>query len=329
MSLQMHLNDIDQLFTQVFNKKQTEPLDPLHSKWIGKLGHGRVSYEYLPDGLFATQEYYFHQDVTAYSHNNNISCCFLMCTIEGDNCFGLSNKRDLHHFRHSMITLGYSKTEEEYRIDFKKTSNTRQYSFCFSKEKLLSYIDEFHNDQLAKKVIKADVFEIFERIPMTYTHRMMLEKLVNNPYHGSLKKLYFETHANLFLLSIFTDLSTFYHTSFTICEEDKQRLQKAKTLLLKDIQNPPTIDELAKMVSINQDKLKKGFKALFGNTIFKTLTEVRMQLAYEHLKKREMSVSEIAFEAGYENVSNFIAVFKKTYGQTPGQMRKERSFYHS
>ncbi len=328
MSLQMHLDDIHQMFTQAFEKKQTEPLDGLNAKWIGKVGHGKVSYEYLPDGLFATQQYYFQQDITAYSNSTDVSCCFLMCTVEGDNRFGLSDNKNMYHFNQNMITLGFSRVEEEYRIDFKKTSKTRQYSFCFSKEKLLNYIKEFNNDHLLKKISAADSFEIFEHIPMTYVHRMMLEKLINNPYHGSLKKLYFETHANLFLLTIFAELSTFYNTSFVIQEEDKQQLQKAKTLLLQDIQNPPTIDELAKMVSINQDKLKKGFKALFGNTIFKTLTEVRMQIAYEHLKQKEMSVSEIAFEAGYENVSNFIAVFKKTYGQTPGQMRKEKQFYH-
>ena len=83
------------------------------------------------------------------------------------------------------------------------------------------------------------------------------------------------------------------------------------------------------MVSINQDKLKKGFKTLFGNTIFKTLTQERMKIAYSQMQRDDMSVGEVAYGTGYENVSNFISVFKREFGKTPGEMRKERSFYYS
>ena len=67
---------------------------------------------------------------------------------------------------------------------------------------------------------------------------------------------------------------------------------------------------------------------LFGNTVFKILTEQRMKIAYLHVQQNEMRIHEIAFEAGYENVSKFIAVFKKEFGMTPGEMRKKKKYYY-
>ena len=63
--------------------------------------------------------------------------------------------------------------------------------------------------------------------------------------------------------------------------------------------------------------------------IHKINTIEKMEQAFENLKNLDMSIWEIAHEAGYENVSNFINVFRKKFGKTPGDMRKERSFCYS
>ncbi|MFT4016884.1 MAG: helix-turn-helix transcriptional regulator [Agriterribacter sp.] len=75
---------------------------------------------------------------------------------------------------------------------------------------------------------------------------------------------------------------------------------------------------MAHKVGINDLKLKSGFKALFGNTVFGYLHALRMQKANELLQQNELTISEIAAYCGYEYVQHFITAFKKNYGVTPG-----------
>ncbi len=159
-------------------------------------------------------------------------------------------------------------------------------------------------------------------------HKMLIYKIQNNPYNGELGKLYLENCVSGLFISILEALNTNKKIKeIKLNNKDKEMIAKANEILLQNFQNPPTIKELSKLVATNEDKLKKGFKVLFNDTIFNTLTEHRLKIAFKNLQKSDMSVDEIAFESGYKSVSRFIAVFKKRYGKTPGQMRKKKSFY--
>ena len=50
--------------------------------------------------------------------------------------------------------------------------------------------------------------------------------------------------------------------------KDIECLHKAKLLLIENMKNPFSLSELAHKSAINEFKLKKGFKQLFGNTVF-------------------------------------------------------------
>lgn len=159
-------------------------------------------------------------------------------------------------------------------------------------------------------------------------HKMLMHKIQENPYHGELGRLYGKNAIDGLFISILESLNTSKkQNEIKLSPQDKEMLVKAKETLLENFQNPPTIKELSRLVATNEDKLKKGFKVLFNDTIFSTLTEHRLQVAYENLQKSDMSIDEIAFESGYQNASSFIKVFKKRYGKTPGQMRKSKKYY--
>ena len=102
---------------------------------------------------------------------------------------------------------------------------------------------------------------------------------------------------------------------------DRQRLIEAKELLAGRIEDPPTIVELAKLVGINEYKLKKGFKELFGTTIFGYIHQSRMSLAKKLLLGTDKSAKEIAYETGYSSPQHFSTAFKKEFGFSPKSVR--------
>ncbi len=322
MSFRMYFDEFNEQF---FSSHDCVPAHKVQKTLPTNKGEGYLSAQLLNTTIFTEQCLQLSQDMTI-KDTTEKEFCFISFILEGKSFIKVNQQASSYHFSKNSVNLGISKAYEEYTMEFQK-GDKRQYAFNFSKDTLLDYLIEFDNPQLIKKVESAQQFDIFNQIKLTSTHHFMIEKMLKNPYHGSLQKLYFETCANELMIMLIRNLSIKKVQNIVLYEDDKLRIKKAKEILLQNIQEPPTIQELAKMVAINQDKLKKGFKVIFNNTIFKTLTEQRMKIAYEELQKNDMSIAEIAYKTGYMNVSNFISVFRKKYGVNPGQMRKEKNFY--
>lgn len=97
------------------------------------------------------------------------------------------------------------------------------------------------------------------------------------------------------------------------------KLEAAKAYLVTHHNNPPTIKQLSRIVSLNEFKLKTGFKDTFGSTIHEFITEIRMQRAQKMLSEN-YQVNEVSAQLGYKGVSHFITSFKKFYGITPKKL---------
>ena len=61
---------------------------------------------------------------------------------------------------------------------------------------------------------------------------------------------------------------------------------------------------------------------MYGFTIFVYRTQVRMQEAKNLLLEGKLSVTDIAGTCGYSNASKFSAAFKKCFGFTPSEWKK-------
>jgi AraC-like DNA-binding protein len=107
----------------------------------------------------------------------------------------------------------------------------------------------------------------------------------------------------------------------TVSTGDLEKLKRAKELIAKDIQSPCSLIELAHKVGLNDFKLKRGFKEVFGTTVFGHLADLRMERAREMLSA-EYTISEVAHEIGYKNAHHFTAAFKKKFGYLPSDIKK-------
>jgi AraC-like DNA-binding protein len=103
---------------------------------------------------------------------------------------------------------------------------------------------------------------------------------------------------------------------------DIDRIHHAKTLIERDINAPTSLTELAREVGLNDFKLKKGFKEVYGTTVFGYLHDLRMEQARRMLLDEHKTVGEAADSAGYRNAHHFTAAFKKYFGHLPSDLKR-------
>lgn len=100
--------------------------------------------------------------------------------------------------------------------------------------------------------------------------------------------------------------------------EVEQTLQLMEVKLGEDI----TLDKVAQQVGISPNYLGNLFFQQTGIRFRDHLTKLRMKRARELLLHSPLKIYEVAQQVGINNPQYFTAVFQKTYGVTPGQLRK-------
>ncbi|WP_433745887.1 helix-turn-helix domain-containing protein [Paenibacillus amylolyticus] len=104
--------------------------------------------------------------------------------------------------------------------------------------------------------------------------------------------------------------------------EDIRKLHTAREIMEACMVDPPSLLALSRQVGLNDFKLKKGFKALFGSTVFEYLRQVRLDNAMKLLRNQNNNVTEAAIAVGYSNVSAFSQQFYRKFGVKPSEMKK-------
>ena len=103
--------------------------------------------------------------------------------------------------------------------------------------------------------------------------------------------------------------------------EDLLKIEQVRSILETEYRHANTQSHLARRVSTNESKLRKGFKLVNNKTIYEYLIGVRIEKAKEMLQTTDEPVKAIAIKVGYD-VSNLVKQFKKTTGMAPLQWRK-------
>lgn len=104
--------------------------------------------------------------------------------------------------------------------------------------------------------------------------------------------------------------------------ESGERVERAIEYIKANFQRKVTVNELCKNLFLSKFYFIKLFRGYTGVTPYEYLLNYRVNQAKYLLRNTEKSVSEICFDCGFEDTSNFIRTFKKIAGFTPLQFRK-------
>ena len=80
------------------------------------------------------------------------------------------------------------------------------------------------------------------------------------------------------------------------------------------------LEEIAFLCNMSLSTFKRHFRKEYGISPGKWLREKRLERAKELLELGNLKASDIYFNLGYNNLSNFSAAFKKRYGKSPKQI---------
>jgi AraC family transcriptional activator of pyochelin receptor len=107
-----------------------------------------------------------------------------------------------------------------------------------------------------------------------------------------------------------------------IGKADLEKIYHTRDIILRNLFSPPSLAELSKEVCLNEFKLKKYFRQLFGRSVFALVQEERLKLAKQLIFEGEKNISAIAYELGYAHPQHFQRAFKQRFGVTPGSLLK-------
>ncbi|MBK0370810.1 helix-turn-helix transcriptional regulator [Flavobacterium agrisoli] len=155
-------------------------------------------------------------------------------------------------------------------------------------------------------------------LALTPEMQTVLREMASCEKTGQYKRLYLENKiTELLLLQLEQyELNESVQTQFS--KSDIEKMNEARKLVIQNLASPCSLIDLAKKVGTNEFKLKKQFKALFGNTVFGYLNEIKMNKANQMLQKGDYNVSEVADKLGYKTPSHFVTAFKRYFGYSPG-----------
>lgn len=104
-------------------------------------------------------------------------------------------------------------------------------------------------------------------------------------------------------------------------EKDDYYVDWVKQYVEQNYATDCNVEDMAKIIGLSPNYLRKKFKTGMGFTILEYVTEVRLQKARELLRERRLKVKEVSIQVGYENISYFTQLFAKKNGVTPSEYK--------
>ena len=103
---------------------------------------------------------------------------------------------------------------------------------------------------------------------------------------------------------------------------DEKLIRLALEVIEKNIDNTDfSVEELSRSLCMSRAAMYKKVTALTGKTPIEFIRSIRLKHAAQLLEKTQMTVSEIAFEVGFNNTKYFVKYFKEEFNMLPRDYR--------
>ena len=158
--------------------------------------------------------------------------------------------------------------------------------------------------------------------PITMRLQLMIGEILDCDLSSHAKANYLESKIRLLLIDLFLGQETQNKTykEVLLSAADYEAIENLVHYIVTHLKNPLTIKELSAIVGYNTTKLKSYFKQVHGTTIFKYITQLRMEKAKTLILVDNYTVAQAAYEVGYSNPQHFTVAFKKTMGCLPSSL---------
>lgn len=128
----------------------------------------------------------------------------------------------------------------------------------------------------------------------------------------------------LYELSLFDDVKVLSSSAFANLYNgsNSRRIQKIYNYINDHYGEVIRLDDLAEQVGMAPAAFSRFFKLRVGKTISEYIIDIRLGHVSRLLVDTTNSISEICFECGFNNLSNFNRIFKREKGCSPKEFRE-------
>lgn len=151
--------------------------------------------------------------------------------------------------------------------------------------------------------------------------QQVLQQIIHCRYKDEMKKLFLLSKSIELLVLCAEAYAHTQQAQFIKNPADKEKLIAVRDIINERVQDPPNLSQIARMVGLNEYKLKRGFKEVFNNTVFGYLADQRLYLAQRYLLDTRKTAAEISYELGFATPQHFNNAFRKKFGITPAAAR--------
>lgn len=206
---------------------------------------------------------------------------------------------------------------------------------CQSKE-IKEITIQFHKDLLDDKMLRRNqlsfIRSMFERASKGILFSRQTTEQITPRLITLTQKQGFDSVLELFSilhdLSVSRNMHTLSDATFSnvMLSYNSRRIDKAFEYMNMNYHKNVTLNEVAKLVNMGTVSFSRFFKARTGITFIDSLLELRLGHASRLLIDTTQSVAEVAYNCGFNNISNFNRLFKKKKGCTPKEFRDNYNY---
>lgn len=131
-----------------------------------------------------------------------------------------------------------------------------------------------------------------------------------------------EINWSLDIYKILAELSNPLHISTKNKTSYEESIQDAKKYIFEHLNEKLTVKNIANVIHMSPSHFSRVFKHQTGFSPYDFVLISRLNRAKDYLQKTDMSISQIAYETGFNSESNFIYFFTKNTGFSPSKFRK-------
>ncbi len=189
-----------------------------------------------------------------------------------------------------------------------------------------------HNDLLDEKLLSRRVFKSIKDMLNRSIHGILFSEKISEEIMPRLLELPKTSGVDYFLefISILQDLSNsrnqkLLSTSFSNYNEfeNSDKIKKIYEYIQNNFDRKITLDEISALINMTPVSFNRFIKSRTGKTFIAFTNSTRVSYATRFLLETDMSVGEIAYKCGFNNLAHFNRMFKKIKKATPSEFRAE------